>query len=125
MSRNSSSKKLKTSSSLKRYQTSGSVRESSKGNLTSRLQNADRTVLPSQVKQNSFFGKTLKVSGQTSAESSLNMEGTSDLSKLIRYLQPQSTKNARPPLTERGGVKPLGLVRASSVKQLNISFKDK
>ena len=50
MSRNSSSKKLKASTSSKRYQTSGTSRDARPGNLTSRLQNAERTVLPSQVK---------------------------------------------------------------------------
>ena len=97
-----SKSKLKQSSSLKKLHTSrGSSQalESSQGNLTHRLMKAERANLPSETKLRANF---LTQFINSSADSNKTHEerfdsDPSEITNLLRKLQPQSTKNLRAP----------------------------
>jgi len=84
-----------------------------------KLQKFDKATLPSETfRSNAFLTQFINKSNDSSKTSieriTISDEPVSDLANLIRKLQPSSTKNSRPSLTERSSFKILTQARSSS-----------
>lgn len=103
-----SKSKIKAQTSVKKLSTSrgSSAGLGTSGNLTLKLQKADQTITPFEsTAPSNFLAQYINKSNASSKTSieriTISDEPQTNIANLIRKLQPSSTKNIRPPLTDR------------------------